>query len=130
MDLIQSLVCFHLKSKPITTWFFQWYTTISDGITFQLYGQVDTGYHTLAGSEALVLMHDQDSVCESNFTEFTGRLDIFININQSTIYSSIASLRNWWWTHRHLKRCFNMIIGPRCPEALWFTIEGRFTFVC
>lgn len=60
----------------------------------QLYGQVATGYHTLAGSGALVLMHDQDSVCESNCTEFTGRLDIFININQSTIDSSIASLGN------------------------------------
>ena len=71
--LPKPIVC--LFSIEIGTHFinsFQWFTTTSDGRAFKLYGQVDTGYHTLAGDGALELMHDQDSVCESNYTEFTG----------------------------------------------------------
>ena len=43
---------------------FQWYTTATDGDRLQLLGFMSSGSHTVRGGGALVLLHDQDSLCK------------------------------------------------------------------
>ena len=64
LQLTMSLLKYMISMDELCIPLFQWYTTIADGQTLQLYCEVNTGTHSFGGGGALVLMHDQDSVCE------------------------------------------------------------------